>query len=372
MGQTGSVELAVHTDSAQLLLPAVVSPRGNQRSLEFQGSVQHGARQESAAVSIELDGAFAEEGISILPDSAPVITLPDSQAVISGELVAFAVTANDPGGSPVRLSASPLPPGAVFDAGSGYFEWTPTAAQRGDHVVTFTAANQANVSVEKQLRIRVGAGSPSIARATMPVSGSIVRLNGEWLGPIDEASDAGGRALELGGTRVKVNGAYVPVLYAGLTQVSFLCPNGAAGERLEILVETPAGSSEAFRAQKGEANPEVLVSPTGRPMVLLAGSTQLATVRDVTAAGYPAQPGDLLTIQAAGLPKALPIAVLIGGVYAEVRSITPASAGTWEIQVALPQAVPAGTAIPLELQVTLEGGQLVQSKPVEIAIERAR
>ena len=53
--------------------------------------------------------------------------------------LSFDVTAQDPNGDEITLSASNLPDGAEFDESTGEFLWTPTYQQAGSYEVTFEA-----------------------------------------------------------------------------------------------------------------------------------------------------------------------------------------------------------------------------------------
>ena len=70
----------------------------------------------------------------------PTVTAPASRTVDEGVLLAFTVTAADPDGDPVTLSAGSVPAGASFvDNGdlTGAFSWTPGSAQSGSYTVAF-------------------------------------------------------------------------------------------------------------------------------------------------------------------------------------------------------------------------------------------
>lgn len=72
-------------------------------------------------------------------NQCPTITAPATQTVAEGQTVAFTVTASDPDGGTVTLTASGMPSGATFNGGTGFFGWTPTSTQSGTYTVTFTA-----------------------------------------------------------------------------------------------------------------------------------------------------------------------------------------------------------------------------------------
>jgi hypothetical protein len=78
--------------------------------------------------------------------------------------MSFAVSATDPDGDTVVLSATGLPTGASFNPSSGVFAWTPAYNQAGVYTVTFTATdNGAPIVAVSNLDvvISVSASSPT-------------------------------------------------------------------------------------------------------------------------------------------------------------------------------------------------------------------
>jgi hypothetical protein len=65
---------------------------------------------------------------------------PDT-TVTENEGLAFTLVAEDPDEDSISFSSPDLPEGAVLDAESGLFEWTPTYAQAGLYTVTFIATD---------------------------------------------------------------------------------------------------------------------------------------------------------------------------------------------------------------------------------------
>ncbi len=83
---------------------------------------------------------------AITIDNPPAVTAPSTQAVETGVLLVFGVSATDPDGDAITsLTAAPLPAGATFtpDAANthGTFGWSPDFNQAGSYLVTFTACN---------------------------------------------------------------------------------------------------------------------------------------------------------------------------------------------------------------------------------------
>ncbi len=87
----------------------------------------------------------------------PVIGPIEDREIAEQQPIEIVITSTDPDGTIPILSASGLPPGAAFSDrgdGSGQFNWTPTFAQSGVHVVTFAATDGA-FSVDASVTITV-------------------------------------------------------------------------------------------------------------------------------------------------------------------------------------------------------------------------
>jgi hypothetical protein len=94
-------------------------------------------------------------------NNAPTITPIANQAVNEGQAVSFTVTATDADGpGPLTLGVEGLPLGATFTSSTGQFAWTPSAAQAGSYLLTFTATD--------------GAGSIGTAETTITVNNTVV------------------------------------------------------------------------------------------------------------------------------------------------------------------------------------------------------
>ncbi len=79
----------------------------------------------------------------VVNDSPDFVEL-DEQTGVEGDLLEFAVTATDPEGETLTLSASNLPEGADFidnGDGTGTFNWTPAIGQAGDYAPVFRASD---------------------------------------------------------------------------------------------------------------------------------------------------------------------------------------------------------------------------------------
>jgi hypothetical protein len=75
-------------------------------------------------------------GIEILstrPNNPPALNPIGNETVAEGSLLQFTISATDPDGDTMTYSASNLPSGASFNAGSRTFSWTPNSGQAGTY-----------------------------------------------------------------------------------------------------------------------------------------------------------------------------------------------------------------------------------------------
>jgi uncharacterized protein (TIGR03437 family) len=382
-----TINIALSSSSDKLKLPAGVTTRAGQSTLSFEVLADRAGKQETARIQARFGGTVVEQNLELSSAVGPVLRAPARLLGKPGDAVRFTVTATDSNG-PVSLAASGLPAGASWDSATGEFAWTPDKAQTGKHELSITATDSLNVSTVEQVRIVVGKGEPVVnswvnaatgSRDAACSPGSVASLHGEWLFSRSGAADPSGNSMELAGTRVKVNGAVAPVLYADSTRVDFLCPQFPAGTPLEAAIETDAGTSDAVKTVMQQVTPGIFSldgSGMGQGLVSLAGTPAVAVVRDFRNAGQPAQPGDYVLIRATGLGRADELSggkplLYIGGVPVQADAVDASAgfAGVFDIKVKLPAGVPAGSEIPLTLELPGRDGGL--SNTVSIAIEPA-
>jgi uncharacterized protein (TIGR03437 family) len=384
LANQGAASFAVASDGSDLRLPASINARAGQSSIQFRGTVDSAAHQSLIRISIGNPGGDpagqTETQIAVLASPAPVFSLPTALLVKPGEPISFRVSAQDPAGLPVRISASNLPAGASFEPASSRFNWTPAANQLGAFAPVFAAVNSTGFTASAHSDITVGSGKPVLAAASKLACspGAIVSLTGNWLSLADQdLSDPTGVSRQLGGATVRVNGEPASVLYATPARVDFQCPSTAAGTGLDITLETDAGVTAPLHTTMLEASPVLLLaqgSAQNQGQITLSGADALATTRDSGASGQPAQIDDLISIRATGLgaaPSAASISIQVGGVDAQVQSVVPApdAAGVFLINVRIPAAAPTGDAVPLQLELISATGRHLSSNQVTLAIE---
>jgi len=172
----GSVSFTVNASDPDipgenLTITAVVLPPGanffpSSRVFSWTPTKGYGPGNYTAAFRVS-DGSLSTTQSMIItvtqsvqPPSLSVPTIsqpidPDTPIVFT----VIATSANIPP-TPVTLSSSGLPPGAVFDASTGTFSWTPTNSQGpGVYIIAFTADNGAGQSTTHRVTITVKASS---------------------------------------------------------------------------------------------------------------------------------------------------------------------------------------------------------------------
>jgi uncharacterized protein (TIGR03437 family) len=366
--------LEVGTDGNDVLLPASIRARAGRTTLSFQGTLEATAAQSVMSVFVGVGEDKVQDTITVVPSRVPVIYVPADLLIKSGEPIRFRVSAKDPAGLPLRVSADKLPPGALFQPDSGRFDWTPTTDQIGDHEVAFRAVNAANSYSKERLRITVGTGKPEIAneKSVACSANGIATLTGRWLS-LDEDETAASPS-----TTVQVNGSAARLSYVSPTRVDFQCPNLATGDALVIVLETKEGRTSAIQTTIQEASPAFLVDPAddeSREAVRFPDTLRLATVRNYRDAGEPAQPGDPIVIQVTGLGalEDIPgkLALRVGGKETQIESVTslPQAEGIFEIRATIPDLAAPGDAVSVGLDLRLDTGRVYRAEPARMAIE---
>jgi uncharacterized protein (TIGR03437 family) len=189
-------------------------------------------------------------------------------------------------------------------------------------------------------------------------------------------------SLDFGGTTVKVNGEYVPVLSVSSSKIQFLCPSLAAGTQLEIAVETAVGVSGSLRSVMEAASPRIFTldrAESSQGVVSFLGTADLAMLSNAEVSAHPAQPDDELMIWATGLGSSSElwpamVSVKLGGVDITVDSVktVPGYAGVFTVQFRVPVIPAFEDHVPTQLQVVGAHGNAFSSNTVTVSVEPAR
>jgi uncharacterized protein (TIGR03437 family) len=396
-------DLAVSSDNADLMTPKSMMTRPGQVQLAFEVFSAPQSKQRMSTVAVRFGEATVSDDV-LVTSAGPTLSLPGPQVSVWEEEMAFTVSAFDPAGLPVVLSASGLPQGAVFDPVTGEFSWKPSRAvhavvargepvvprtlDRARYVVVFAASNSANTTTTGTVAIQVDSGIPVVtglrnaasqSAETVCSPGSIASMFGRWLSSGEVARDSLGGSILLGGTRVNVNGKYVPVLYASSEHIDFLCPDVDSGTVVDISAEV---NEKASNHVQTTVQPVALGlfsldgSGRGQGVVTLMGTSLLATNRTYKGDGQPAEPSDSIAILGTGIDLAVSgpdLRARIGDLYVAAAVVAaPGFAGAFEAQLELPRGVLLSEAVPIVFEAILPNGKIVESNSITIAIEPAR
>jgi hypothetical protein len=130
----------------------------------------------------------------------PVLATIGNRSTDIGVQLNIPMTAADPEGDALSLSAANLPDGARFEElgnGTAEFIWTPSADQTGNHAVTFTATDLGSPAAADSEEITITVGEINRPPTLAPIGDRKV-LAEESLTIVITASDPDGDPLEFG------------------------------------------------------------------------------------------------------------------------------------------------------------------------------
>jgi len=234
----------------------------------------------------------------------------------------------------------------------------------------------------------VGSGTPVIVRivnaasqAVQPACGpnAIASLKGHWLAAAgNPVTDPTGGSTQLAGAKVKINGSYVPIVYAAQQRIDFLCPASAPGTALSVSVENQSETADPVQTTMNAVAAGLYSldgSGSGQGQVTLSGTSLMAMSRNYLTPGQPAEPGDAITVSATGLdPSNWSSLILeIGSLSAQITAVgaIPEMAGVYQITATVPNGVEVGDSIPVRLIIpSLSGSSAEQGVETPASLRR--
>ncbi len=190
-------------------------------------------------------------------NNPPVLNPIGSKSVGEGNLLTFTLTASDPDGDGLTLSASNVPTGASFSPSSQVFSWTPDYGDAGDYTVTFTVTDKGSPPESDSETVTITVGNVNRPPVLNPIGAKSVD-EGNLLTFTVTASDPDGDGLTLSASNVPTGASFSPSSQvfswtpdygdAGIYNVQFtVTDNGTPAESdLEIVpitvVEPPASN----------------------------------------------------------------------------------------------------------------------------------
>lgn len=390
--QPKRITLQVSSGSTSIQVPQTLSTKPQQTQYSFTARAATFARPGTVLLSVAYLTSVASANIGILAPGAPALLAPTKMTTTVGTAVTVAAQADDLSGLNVSLSANNLPDGASFTVNnasttlpattvvSGAIRWVPKADQVGTYSFNFDAQSAAGTTSQKviiqvaspvpQITGVLNAASLSTQQVCSPGSLAIIQGTGFQVpSPVN-----GNTASRIS---VNVNGVPTRILDVSPTQITFRCPENIKGQSFTLQVSNRFGASNSVAVAVQDAAPGIFTldsSGTGQGVAYVNGGSNIAALPDPSFAGQPASPGDTLTLLMTGLPDG-PVAssetsVTIGQITAEVLSVVdvPLSPGLKMLNVNVPQTVPVGDSIPVQV---FSQGSNAQSNTATIAIALA-
>jgi uncharacterized protein (TIGR03437 family) len=207
------------------------------------------------------------------------------------------------------------------------------------------------------------------ANGKQPVApGGLVSIYGSQMSPVNMATSQIPLPTALGDSCLSVNGTPVPLLFVSSQQINAQLPYNVSGSAT-LTVHTPGGISDNYLFNVQPAAPSVFQSGTAGPQtglatILRADNSQLVTPTN------PVHPQDTLIIFLTGMgqttpqvPSGMPAPsnplaqaniapiVTLGGSNLPVAyaGLVPNEVGVYQINVTVPNGIPQGLSIPLNI-----------------------
>jgi uncharacterized protein (TIGR03437 family) len=372
--ETAAISLA--STSSRLKLPETLLAEPGQTSIRFEVDADPGTTEESATLEAQAGGSTVRETLSVVSSGLRLLA-PSRVAGTPATPVRFHVSAS----GVASITAAGLPPGSVFDANIGAFDWTPSATSVGKHEISFIATDALGARTSKSVVVYVGTGAPvvtqlrNVAGGAVCSPGAVAAISGWFLFSGDASlTDRSGRSGSLGGTRVLVNDAYAPVLSTSTDQVEFLCPTLPSGTPLQIAVETPSGQSGFLQTTMEETAPAIFTvdnSPHGNALAIRSHSAELAALPNFRLRARPALFGEAVSVWATGIECATSTSLWasVGGQTVAIDSAQPVPqmAGVCEITFRIPVNV-AGDSITLMITTMRMDASVSNSNRTSVAV----
>jgi len=205
-------------------------------------------------------------------------------------------------------------------------------------------------------------GSPNMA------PGGLISILGTQMSPVTVATSQIPLPTALAQSCVLINGAAVPLIYVSSQQINAQLPNNVTGSAALAIV-TPGGESDTYYFNVASAAPSIFMTGTAGPLTGLATVVRWNDGALVTPTN-PIHPTDYLEIYLTGMGATAPTVnagmpgpsnplalveatptVTLGGAALEVlyAGMAPGEVGVYQVDVWVPEGVPVGMSIPLQI-----------------------
>jgi uncharacterized protein (TIGR03437 family) len=226
-------------------------------------------------VSPEDDYIYTTSAVSKAPNAPPVIAALPDRVLAAGDTIAFYVSATDPEGSAVTLSASTLT-NSIFDPGSKRFTFVASADEVGSREVVFSASDGTQLS-QKVVHFEItNEGTTTLEKLT------------KVSGPSNYLDSSHATAIDL--TAVGSYGAGAKVVFNGLELATQSIQDGLAAQ----IPASEMIDARAYAVRVKLGNGEL----TSARALVLASSINSQAVTTVDAASFQGRvaPGQIVAV----------------------------------------------------------------------------
>ena len=195
----------------------------------------------------------------------PVVSGAHDTTIQTLSTLQFTVSAIDPEGDKVTLSAPTLPSGATFNASTGAFSWTPAATQSGANAATFMANDGLDTTTKTISVVVSNMPPPSITKNPAPDTACLgspasFSITASGTGLTYQWQNAAGNLSGAHFSGITTNSLSINTITAGDSGVySCLVTNAAGGiaasSGAKLTVNMPSGAPSAVNASKSSVCP---------------------------------------------------------------------------------------------------------------------
>lgn len=227
----------------------------------------------------------------------PILTPIGNKTVDEMQILQFTITATDPDGDGLTYGAGGLPNGALFDPATQTFTWTPTYAQAGNYVVSFTVTDNGSPAASASETITITVSNVNRPPVLAPI-GDKNTNEGELLQFTITATDPDGDTLTYSADHLPPEATFDPATQ----KFSWTPTYDQAGtySNIEFTVRDNGSpmeiDAEIITITVGNVNRAPVFTPIGSQQVLENQLLQFS----VTANDYD---GDAITHSTGTLPR---------------------------------------------------------------------
>jgi len=292
------------------------------------------------------------------PNRAPEINAIGNQAINEGAPLTVNISATDPDGGALILTAANLPNGATFtDNGDGTatLTWTPGAGTAGVYTVSVTATDSNNLSDVQTFTITVAAANTNLPPVLAPVNNQTIS-EGASITITIAAIDNNGDAITLAASGLPA-GATFTDNQNGTGRLTWTTDFDDAGVyTVTVTAQDPLGAidTDSFKITVTNVNRKPTIAVTGNQAVAEGARMTL----EITATD---PDGDAITLKATNLPTTASFTDNKNGTGTLSWPTTVGDAGSYDVTITATDAQNASATQVLNLQVNPKGQTASQS-----------